>query len=141
MTDKIADNAQHYLETIGLLGLVRITLFESFGDRKYWNERYFDLFMSLLVKQLRGLPVTLEDLTASITGVSHSTKIRLIEEARKDGLIISVNRSKAEISGTLENAGARKVFYLSDGAVDSILNKLDTIGSDVEGFVARRQAS
>jgi len=127
-----------YLEFLGLIGLLRITLFEAFGDRKYWDERYFDLFTSMLLKQLRGSVVTLEEMTASMTNISHSTKIRMIEEARKDGMIISVNRSQIALDGPLDNAGARKVFFLSEETMDSILGKLNDMMSDVQAFAERR---
>lgn len=133
-------NSGLYLDFLGLVGLLRITLFEAFGDRKYWDERYFDLFMSMLLKQLRGSVVTLEEMTASMTNISHSTKIRMIEEARKDGLIISVNRSQIALDGPLDNAGARKVFFLSEETMSSITDRLDDMITDVTEFAATRGA-
>lgn len=130
----LPQGANTYLDFLGLIGLLRITLFEAFGDRKYWDERYFDLFTSMLLKQLRGSVVTLEEMTASMTNISHSTKIRMIEEARKDGMIISVNRSQIALDGPLDNAGARKVFFLSEETMDAIVVKLNDMMSDVQAF-------
>lgn len=127
-------DAARYLEFVGLMGLLRVTLFESFGERKYWDERYFDLFMNMLAKQLRGSVSTLEEMTAAMTGISHSTKIRMIEEARKDGLIEAVNRSQIKLDGPLDNVGARKVFYLSDRMMNSMLSRLDEMIDDVAAF-------
>ena len=131
---KPPEDASRYLEFVGLMGLLRVTLFESFGERKYWDERYFDLFMNMLAKQLRGSVSTLEEMTAAMTGISHSTKIRMIEEARKDGLIEAVNRSQIKLDGPLDNVGARKVFYLSDSMMASMLARLDDMISDVQAF-------
>jgi hypothetical protein len=137
----LPEKAKTYLDFLGLIGLLRITLFEAFGDRKYWDERYFDLFTSMLLKQLRGSVVTLEEMTASMTNISHSTKIRMIEEARKDGMIISVNRSQIALDGPLDNAGARKVFFLSEETMDAIVVKLNDMMSDVEAFAAQHAKS
>lgn len=130
-------DAARYLEFVGLMGLLRVTLFESFGERKYWDERYFDLFMNMLAKQLRGSVSTLEEMTAAMVGISHSTKIRMIEEARKDGLIEAVNRSQIKLDGPLDNVGARKVFFLSDTMMASMLSKLDDMIGDVNAFAGR----
>lgn len=127
-------NASRCLDLVGLMGLLRITLFESFGDRKYWDEHYYDLFMSMLAKQLRGSVSTLEEMTSSMTGISQSTKIRMIEEARKDGHIIALNRSQIELDGPLGNIGARKVFFLSEATLASMCHSLTEMIDDVDAF-------
>ena len=104
------------------------------GERKYWDERYTDLFMSMLIKQLRGRVSTLEELTASMSNISHSTKLRLIEEARKDGIIEVVNRSQIELDAPLDTLGARKVFFLSESALERMLGKLDAMIADMRAF-------
>ena len=134
------DNSETYLRLVGLLGLVRVALFEGFGDRKYWDERYVDLFMPMLAKQLQGRVSTLEELTASMSNISHSTKIRLIEEARKDGLIEVLNRSQIPPETELDTLGARKVFFLSETMVNSMLESLDAVVTDIEEFKAARTA-
>ena len=132
------EGADGYLQLVGLMGLLRVGLFEGFGERKYWDERYVDLFMPMLAKQLQGRVSTLEELTASMTNISHSTKIRLIEEARKDGLIEVLNRSQIPADTELDTLGARKVFFLSETMMAALLASLDGIISDIEGFVAAR---
>ena len=134
------DNSETYLRLVGLLGLVRVALFEGFGDRKYWDERYVDLFMPMLAKQLQGRVSTLEELTASMSNISHSTKIRLIEEARKDGLIEVLNRSQIPPETELDTLGARKVFFLSEKMVNSMLESLDAVVTDIEEFKSARPA-
>lgn len=134
------ENSETYLRLVGLLGLVRVALFEGFGDRKYWDERYVDLFMPMLAKQLQGRVSTLEELTASMSNISHSTKIRLIEEARKDGLIEVLNRSQIPPETELDTLGARKVFFLSEKMVSSMLESLDAVVTDIEEFKAARPA-
>ena len=133
------ENSDTYLRLVGLLGLVRIALFEGFGDRKYWDERYVDLFMPMLAKQLQGRVSTLEELTASMSNISHSTKIRLIEEARKDGLIEVLNRSQIPAETELDTLGARKVFFLSQSMMERLLGSLDGVIDDIEDFSARRK--
>ena len=133
----IPDTAGTFLDFIGLLGLIRVSIFEAFGDRRFWDERYFDLLMSMLAKQLRGSVSTLEDMTGSIRGVSHSTKIRMIEEARKAGLIEASNRSEIELTQPLDDISARKVFFLSQDAMDRILARLSETMGDVKDFAAR----
>lgn len=125
------ENADSYLRLVGLLGLLRVSLFEGFGDHKYWDERYVDLFLPMLAKQLRGKVSTLEELTASMSNISHSTKIRLIEEARKDGLIEVLNRSQIPDELELDTLGARKVFFLSEKMVEVLLKSLDGMIEDV----------
>ena len=127
-------NADKYLHFVGLLGVLRVALFEGFGGRKYWDERYVDLFLPMLAKQLRGKVSTLEELTASMVNISHSTKIRLIEEARKDGLIEVVNRSQIELDEPLDTVGARKVFFLSEEMMSRMLAKLEDMIGDVHAF-------
>lgn len=130
----IPEDPVKYLDFVGLLGVLRVALFESFGDRKYWDERYVDLFLPMLAKQLRGKVSTLEELTASMTNISHSTKLRLIEEARKDGIIEVVNRSQIDLDMPLDTLGARKVFFLSDTALDQMLSKLDAMMKDIRAY-------
>ncbi len=130
---EVPDDSGRYLDFVGLLGLLRIALFEAFGDRKYWDERYVDLFLPMLAKQLRGKVSTLDELTSSMINISHSTKIRLIEEARKDGLIEVANRSQIQLDGPLETVGARKVFFLSEEMLGRMLGKLDEMMADVRG--------
>lgn len=130
----LPDRAQDYLEFVGLLGVLRMTLFEAFGEQKYWDERYVDLFLNMLAKQLRGRVSTLEELTASMSNISHSTKLRLIEEARKDGHIISANRSQMAEDVPLDTLGARKVFFLSDEMMARMASGLDAMMSDVEHY-------
>ena len=131
---ELPENPTRYLDFVGLLGLLRVALFEAFGDRKYWDERYVDLFLTMLAKQLRGKVSTLEELTASMVNISHSTKIRLIEEARKDGLIEVVNRSQIELDEPLDTVGARKVFFLSEEMMSRMLAKLEDMIGDVHAF-------
>ena len=133
------ENAARCLDLVGLMGLLRFTLFESFGDRKYWDEHYYDLFMSMLAKQLRGTVSTLEEMMASMPGISQSTKIRMIEEARKDGHIVAVNRSRVELDGPLDNIGARKVFFLSEDTLGAMCASLTEMIRDVETFSALAQ--
>ena len=130
----LPDRPAKYLDFVGLLGLLRVALFESFGDRKYWDERYVDLFMPMLAKQLRGKVSTLEELTASMTNISHSTKLRLIDEAKNDGLIEVVNRSQMDLETPLDTLGARKVFFLSDKMMTRMLERLDQMMKDVGQF-------
>ena len=122
---EIPDDSGRYLDFLGLLGVLRVALFEGFGERKYWDERYVDLFTTMLAKQLRGKVSTLEELTASMSNISHSTKLRLIEEARKDGLIEVLNRSQVELDQPLDTLGARKVFFLSESMMARMVEKLD----------------
>ena len=131
---ELPENTAKYLEFVGLLGVLRVALFEAFGDRKYWDERYVDLFLTMLAKQLRGKVSTLEELTASMVNISHSTKIRLIEEARKDGLIEVVNRSQIELDEPIDTVGARKVFFLSEEMMSRMLAKLEDMIGDVHAF-------
>ena len=133
----VPDDADHYLDFIGLLGLIRLSVFEAFGDRKFWDERYFDLFTSMLAKQLRGSVSTAEEMTAAIRGVSHSTKVRMIEEARKAGLIESAARSQIELNQPLDDASARKVFFLSETAMKQVLANLSASMGDVKSFADR----
>lgn len=128
------EDSDSYLRLVGLLGLLRVGLFEGFGERKYWDERYVDLFLPMLAKQLRGKVSTLEELTASMSNISHSTKIRLIEEARKDGLIEVLNRSQLSKDFELDTIGARKVFFLSEKMMTSMLSSLDGMIDDVTHF-------
>lgn len=132
----IAADADRHLGLLGLLGLLRVTLFEAFGDRKYWNEHYADLFLSMLAKQLRGKVSTLEELTDSLSGISHSTKLRLIEEARRDGLIVVANRSDVVLAAPLDTPGARKVFFLSEGMVGQMLRAFEQMTGDIAGYAA-----
>ena len=134
---KVPDNAETFLNFIGLLGLIRVSIFEAFGDRRFWDERYFDLLMSMLAKQLRGSVSTLEDMTSAIRGVSHSTKIRMIEEARKAGLIEASNRSDIKLTQPLDDISARKVFFLSQTAMNQILERLTETMGDVREFADR----
>jgi hypothetical protein len=131
---EIPEDAARYLDFVGLLGVLRVALFEAFGDRKYWDERYVDLFLPMLAKQLRGKVSTLDELTSSMTNISHSTKIRLIEEARKDGLIEVANRSQIKLDGPLETVGARKVFFLSQDMLSRSLSKLDEMIGVIGGY-------
>ncbi|MEM1300834.1 MAG: hypothetical protein AAGH68_16310 [Pseudomonadota bacterium] len=133
------DNSDTYLRVVGLLGLIRVALFEGFGDRKYWDERYVDLFMPMLAKQLQGRVSTLEELTASMSNISHSTKIRLIEEARKDGLIEVLNRSQIPPETELDTLGARKVFFLSETMMKSCLESIDAMIDDIVDFAASQK--
>ncbi|MEM7058788.1 MAG: hypothetical protein AAF557_14450 [Pseudomonadota bacterium] len=137
---KVPDDAENYLNFIGLLGLIRVSIFEAFGDRRFWDERYFDLLMSMLAKQLRGSVSTLEDMTGAIRGVSHSTKIRMIEEARKAGLIEASNRSEITLTQPLDDISARKVFFLSQSAMDQILSRLTETMGDVRDFASQHQS-
>ena len=127
-------DAPRYLDFVGLLGVLRMALFESFGERKYWDERYVDLFLPMLAKQLQGRVSTLEELTASMTNISHSTKLRLIEEARKDGLIEVANRSQLADDVAIDTVGARKVFFLSQAALDRMTAQLEQMIGDVTAF-------
>ena len=136
----LSENAESYLSFVGLLGLLRIRMFEGFGDRKYWNEHYTDLFLSMLAKQLNGRVSTLEELTASMSNISHSTKLRLIEEARKDGLIEVVNRSQVDLDQPLDTPGARKVFFLSEATARRLTAALDEMIGDVGVFGTRNAA-
>ena len=131
---ELPENTTKYLEFVGLLGVLRVALFEAFGDRKYWDERYVDLFLTMLAKQLRGKVSTLEELTASMTNISHSTKLRLIDEAKNDGLIEVVNRSQMDLEGPLDTLGARKVFFLSEKALERMLGRFDQMMMDVGDF-------
>ncbi|MEM0989462.1 MAG: hypothetical protein AAGK00_11315 [Pseudomonadota bacterium] len=135
----LSKNADRHLRFVGLMGLLRVRMFEGFGERKYWNEHYADLFMSMLAKQLRGRVSTLEELTNSMSNISHSTKLRLIEEARRDGLIEVVNRSQVKLQEPLDTLGARKVFFLSESATSRLCTALDEMASDVEAFALARK--
>ncbi|MEM7742738.1 MAG: hypothetical protein AAF409_03420 [Pseudomonadota bacterium] len=134
----LREHAERHLKFVGLLGLLRVRLFEGFGERKYWNEHYTDLFLSMLTKQLRGRVSTLEELTASMSNISHSTKLRLIEEARKDGLIQVANRSQVGEDVPLDTPGARKVFFLSGAATEPLTAALDEMVGDVMAFAGTR---
>lgn len=135
------DGAETYLEIIGLMGLMRVAMFESFGDRRFWDERYYDLFTSMLAKQLRGSVSTLEEMTGAITGVSYSTKVRMIEDARTAGIIVAANRSEVSLDQPLDSTSARKVFYLSDQAAERMIRALGEIAGDVENMVVRKKGS
>jgi len=130
-------DASRYLDFIGTIGLIRVAVFQAFGDRRFWDERFFDLFMSMAVKQLRGSVSTLEEMTGAVRGVSHSTKIRMIEEARKAGLIEAVARSDIDLPEPLDDPSARKVFFLSDAAFRTLLARLDDAMADVRAFAER----
>ena len=127
-------DAQRYLDLVGLMGLMRVAMFEAFGDRRFWDERYYDLFTSMLAKQLRGSVSTLEEMTGSISGVSYSTKVRMIEDARKAGIIEAVNRSDIELDQPLDSTSARKVFFLTESAMSAMVKGLEEILSDVRAF-------
>ena len=129
--------AQRYLDLVGLMGLMRVAMFEAFGDRRFWDERYYDLFTAMLAKQLRGSVSTLEEMTGSITGVSYSTKVRMIEDARKAGMIEAVNRSDIDLDQPLDSTSARKVFFLTEGAMSAMVKGLEDILGDVRAFAAR----
>ncbi len=133
--------AETLLDLIGLMGLMRVAMFESFGDRRFWDERFYDLFATMLAKQLRGSVSTLEEMTGAVIGVSYSTKVRMIEDARKAGIIEAANRSEIELDQPLDSTSARKVFYLSESAMDSMVSGLSDIIGDVEAFVERRKAA
>ena len=130
---------QPYLDLIGLIGVIRVAMFEAFGDRRFWDERFFDLFMGMLAKQLRGTVSTAEEMTGSISGVSHSTKVRIIEEARKAGLIVAANRSEVRLEKPLDDVSARKVFFLSETAVTALLARMDEARTDIRMFARRDQ--
>ena len=127
-------DAQRHLDLIGLMGLMRVTMFEAFGDRRFWDERYYDLFTTMLAKQLRGSVSTLEEMTGAVTGVSYSTKVRMIEDARKAGIIQAVNRSDIALDHPLDSTSARKVFFLSEDALAAMVKGLHEIAGDVQGF-------
>ncbi|MEM9140248.1 MAG: hypothetical protein AAGB15_10510 [Pseudomonadota bacterium] len=144
MKTKLPDipaEAERYSDLIGLIGLMRLAMFEAFGDRKFWDERYFDLFLSMLAKQLRGSVSTMEEMTAAVRGVSHSTKMRMIEEARGAGLIQAVARSQIALDEPLDDASARKVFFLTDKAMASMTGKLSEVDQDVHAFTQRHGAN
>lgn len=128
------ENAQRHLDLIGLMGLMRVTMFEAFGDRRFWDERFYDLFTNMLARQLRGSVSTLEEMTGAVTGVSYSTKVRMIEDARKAGIIQAVNRSDIELDQPLDSTSARKVFFLSEKALTAMVKGLDEIAGDVHAF-------
>ena len=130
--------AETLLDLIGLMGLMRVAMFESFGDRRFWDERFYDLFTSMLAKQLRGSVSTLEEMTGAVSDVSYSTKVRMIEDARKAGIIAAANRSEIDLDQPLDSTSARKVFFLSDTAMEAMAKSLNDIIGDVETFVARR---
>jgi len=132
------DGADKYLELIGLMGLMRVAMFESFGDRRFWDEHYYDLFTSMLVKQLKGSVSTLEDMTGAITGVSYSTKVRMIDEARNANVIDAANKSEVELSQPLDSTSARKVFFLTADAIDRMVQALDEIAGDVSAVSGGR---
>lgn len=137
MTDHPAPppgDAQDALDLLGLMGLMRVAMFESFGDRRFWDERFYDLLTSMLVKQLQGSVSTLEEMTGAVVGVSYSTKVRMIEDARKAGIIEAVNRSSIKLDKPLETTSARKVFFLSDTAFASMCQGLRDVQQDVRGF-------
>ena len=131
-------DAQRHLDLIGLMGLMRVTMFEAFGDRRFWDERYYDLFTTMLAKQLRGSVSTLEEMTGAVTGVSYSTKVRMIEDARKAGIIQAVNRSDIALDQPLDSTSARKVFFLSEDALAAMVNGLEEITKDVTSFAEQR---
>ncbi len=133
----LPEDAPKHLELIGLMGLMRIAMFEAFGDRRFWDERYYDLFTNMLAKQLQGSVSTLEEMTGAVTGVSYSTKVRLIEDARSAGIIEAVNRSEIELDQPLDSTSARKVFFLSESALASMISGLEDIGRDVRSFADR----
>ncbi|MEM7189457.1 MAG: hypothetical protein AAF439_07585 [Pseudomonadota bacterium] len=131
-----------YLNVLGLMGLLRVSMFEAFGDRRFWDEQYYDLFTGMLVKQLRGSVSTMEEMTGSMTGISHSTKIRMIEEARASDIIVAVNRSEIELDQPLETTSARKVFFLSQESLDRMTDALNSVIADIRDFAEQnRQAA
>ena len=130
--------AETLLDLIGLMGLMRVAMFESFGDRRFWDERFYDLFTSMLAKQLRGSVSTLEEMTGAVSDVSYSTKVRMIEDARKAGIIDAANRSEIELDQPLDSTSARKVFFLSEDAMNAMAKSLNDIIEDVEAFMSRR---
>ena len=120
-----------YLEFLALIGVLRVAVFDIFPDRKYWTERYADLFLSMLIYDLRDQPVTLEEMTGFISGVSHSTKVRMIDEAKKDGIIVAYKKSELRDIGPIDNVGARKIFMLSEETVARLLKNLDELKAEV----------
>lgn len=128
------EDALRYLDLLGVMGLMRVAMFEAFGDRRFWDERFFDLFTSMLAKQLRGSVSTLEEMTGSVSGISYSTKVRMIEDARKAGLIRAVNRTEVELNQPLDSTSARKVFFLTEEAMQPMIAGLNDIAADVEAF-------
>ena len=129
--------SEAHLSLIGLMGLMRVTMFEAFGDRRFWDERYYELFTTMLGRQLQGSVSTLEEMTGAVTGVSYSTKVRMIEDARKAGIIQAVNRSDVALNRPLDSTSARKVFFLSDHALAAMVKGLEQITSDIRAFAAR----
>lgn len=130
--------AETHLDVIGLMGLMRVTMFEAFGDRRFWDERYYDLFTTMLARQLQGSVSTLEEMTGAVTGVSYSTKVRMIEDARNAGIIQAVNRSDITLNRPLDSTSARKVFFLSETALAAMVRGLEEIAGDIRAFAARR---
>lgn len=134
-------DAEAHLDVIGLMGLMRISMFETFGDRRFWDERFYDLFTTMLARQLQGSVSTLEEMTGAVTGVSYSTKVRMIEDARKAGVIQAVNRSDITLNRPLESTSARKVFFLSEAALAAMVRGLEEIAGDIREFAARREGA
>ena len=133
----VPENAPKFLDFIGLIGVMRIAIFEAMGDRRFWDERYFDLILSMLAKQLRGSVSTMEEMTAAVRGVSHSTKMRMIEDARKAGLIQAAARSQVELDQPLDDVSARKVFFLTEPTIEMLLGRMSESIEDVKAFAER----
>lgn len=130
------ESRSNYLDFLALVGVLRVAVFDIFPDRKYWTERYADLFLSMLIYDLRDQPVTLEEMTGFISGVSHSTKVRMIDEAKKDGIIVAYKKSELADIGPIDNVGARKIFALSDDTVRRLLGNLDGLKDEVLKYAA-----
>lgn len=123
-----------YLEFLGVLGLMRLSIFETFENRRYWTERYAELFVGMLTCHLRGKPVTLEDMTRFIEGASYSTKIRMIDDAKKDGIIIDRSKNDPDLPEGFAAVQARKVFFLAEDVQRALLTQFDHAIRDVARF-------
>ncbi len=131
-------NARHgrdvYLEFLGVLGLMRLSIFEVFENRRYWTERYAELFVGMLTCHLRGKPVTLEEMTRFIEGASYSTKIRMIDDAKKDGIILDRSKNDPALPEGFDAVQARKVFFLAGDVQTRLLAQFDHAIRDVARF-------
>ena len=78
-------------------------------------------------------------MTGAITGVSYSTKVRMIEEARNAGIIESANKSEIELDQPLDSTSVRKVFFLSNQASERMVRALGEIEGDVAAVAAGRR--
>lgn len=121
---------------LGFLCQVEKRLFSEFGDDRYRNINYFYLFLNMLIAEIRSEPITLEAMIEFMdTPTSRSTKMRLIDQAKRDGYIVSIRKTDLEEPETLDDTSAKKAFFLSEELSLSLRKRLDGLITENMKFV------